>query len=71
MMKLKSSAILVGTYYVTKRGEVRKVVSIQLSGEITFDTHKKLEDGNWSQPRRFHANLENFAREAVSEVPFP
>ena len=55
-MKLKSSAILVGTYYVTKRGEVRKVVSIQPSGEITFDTHKKLEDGNWSQPRRFHAS---------------
>ena len=70
-MKLKSSAISVGNCYATKHGEVRKVVSIQPNGEITYDTHKKSEDGSWSQPRRFHANLENFTREAVSEVPFP
>ena len=70
-MKLKSSAISVGRCYATKQGEVRKVVSIQPNGEVTFDTHKKAEDGSWSQPRRFHSNLENFAREAVSEVPFP
>lgn len=70
-MKLKGAAIAVGRCYATKHGEVRKVVSIQPNGEITFDTHKKLEDGSWSQPRRFHANLKNFAREAVSEVQFP
>ena len=70
IMKLKSGAILVGRAYATKHGEVRKVVSIQPNGEVTFDTHKKLDDGSWSQPRQFHANLENFAREAISEVPF-
>lgn len=69
-MKLKSDAISLGKCYATKHGEVLKVVSIQ-PNEITFDTRKKSEDGGWSQPRRFHANLENFAREAVSEVPCP
>lgn len=61
-MKLKSSAISVGRCYATKHGEVRKVVSIQPNGEITFDTHKKTEDGSWSQPRRFHSNLEKFCK---------
>ena len=70
-MKLKSNAIYVGKCYATKHGELRKVVSIQPSGEITFDTHKKSDDGGWSQPRRFHADLKNFAREAVLEVPCP
>lgn len=70
-MKLKSGAISIGRCYATKHGEVRQVVSIQPSGEITFDTRRKSEDGSWSQPRRFHANLENFAREAVAEVPCP
>ncbi|MDB5571132.1 MAG: hypothetical protein JWN93_2315 [Hyphomicrobiales bacterium] len=67
-MKLKAKSIGVGKCYATKHGEVRQVVSIQPSGEITFDTRRQAADGSWSQPRRFHSNLENFAREAVSET---
>lgn len=68
-MKMKSASVAVGKCYATKHGELRQVISMQPGGEITFDTRKKNEDGGWSQPRRFHTNLENFAREAVAEVP--
>lgn len=68
-MKLRMDAVVVGKCYATKHGEQRTVISINQNGEITFDSKKKLPDGSWAQPRRFHANLENFAREAVSEIP--
>jgi hypothetical protein len=70
-MKLKLDRIAVGKCYATKHHELRQVVSIEPSGEITYDTRKAAEGGGWSPARRFHSTLDTFAREAVSEVPCP
>lgn len=70
-MKLKPNSIAVGKCYATKHRELRQVVSIESSGEITYETRKEIEGGGWSQARRFHSSLDTFVREAVSEVPCP